>query len=270
MILYKKFITSILLILCLLCGCGEQKQEDTVKVVLDLIDIPLGSGKVFKLTLPEGSNIVETDNNVYWLLSDDTKIYRTTKVSNSEEDFDAETGMYIGNDYVAKDFDECTITAQGGNSQGEFRRLLFEGVVDTVDVALYKETKSKFLPSYVDMSDSMYLSDRNLYMPEGSNESSVGNYTAELLCNGVDFLESWIQDGDQDSLQGILATYTLVNAPDAYIASWFMDDDYMYFTAGDHIMGAKKLKRNQWYIYLGTTKYKDYILTGMHKVSSSN
>lgn len=46
-------------------------------------------------------------------------------------------------------------------------------------------------------------------------------------------------------------------------------DELILLQAGDKILTLKKLHYNEWYVYLGTSVYYNYICTGINKVHSS-
>lgn len=270
----KKRILPILLIICLIAGCGEEpiSSNSPTSDPIESIEVPVDAETVWAFDLPSGSQILETDNNSYWRLSDDTTIYLTSLIGHATTEYDSSTDVYTNSILVSKDFTDAEksicITPKN-NKVTKWAKILSKGNKVSKKTQLFKELEVLELPTYIDVSDDMKMYDNNLYMPFGAIETQLDIYTAELICNGANWMECWIADGTMEELQDTLVNICICNSGLDQLDSWYQDEDTLYITAGNSILAAKKLRYNEWYIYYGSSMYKDYILTGISKVHSS-
>ena len=264
----KKLIVLALLAtsLTMTAGCAVTSTEETpVSSDTRRLQIPVGDDYLFEFNIPSDWNVSETDNNIYWKFSDSSTIYVTDILDHFTEANDV--GLYVSDVSVVKDFDDeersvCLNTTQTELLSG----YMASGEIVDVDTELYKEYKLRNLPTYADKQDEMSLSGNNLYMPDGVVESSMDIYTSELLCDGADWLECWIADGKLDELRNHFVTTCLANSGESRIDNWYESEEILYLKAGGNILAAKRLRYNEWYVYYGSEKYEDYILTGINKV----
>lgn len=268
----KRNILFLLLSCFCLSGCTKSDEAYTLSGNTVPLEIPVGDTESYRFEIPTEFVTVETDNNVYWKFSDGTTIYLTQLINHTASEYDESLGIYTSDLTAVIDFEEysksiCITTDTSYCST--IAEYLADGEIVEKDINLYVENELDELPTYVDMSDAMALSENNLYMPEAVQESAVGIYTADLYCDGTYWLESWIMDGTYDDIINKLTNICLNNSNVEYVDKWFYDDTHLLLFAGDNVLGAKKLRYNEWYIYYGSHNYFDHIMTGIEKVHSS-
>ncbi len=263
------------LVLCagaiFLSGCGDTGSTSE-QVTASSVQVPIESGLVWNVKLPEGVGVAETDNCVYWKFTDDTTMYCTDKISHIAAKYNKDKNIYTTSTGVSKDFTSKTLAINSANKSDveSYTTSMETGEESQVDTQLYKENRIEKLPSHIDMSHDMEMTESNMYMPSNSTAPVLDVYKAELLCEGTDYLESWIQDGKLSEIESWLCTIAISNSGESSVTEWFKNDNTLLVKSGNHIVGAKKLKYNEWYIYSGTDKYEDYIITGLDKVHSSD
>lgn len=270
----KKHFLLLALVVLFVAGCGDApiSSNSPTSDPIESIEVPVDAKTVWAFELPSGSNVLETDNNSYWRLTDDTTIYLTSLISHTDAEYDESTGVYMNSVMTCKDFTEIgksiCITPKSSEIK-KYAKILSKGDTVAKRTSLFTELEVASLPEYTDMSDDMKMYDNNLYMPFGAIETQLDIYTAELICNGANWIECWIADGTMEELQDTLVNICICNSGLDQLDSWYQDEDTLYITAGNSILAAKKLRYNEWYIYYGSSMYKDYILTGISKVHSS-
>lgn len=258
-----KKVKLLFLLLCLtfLFGCNKN-QEPVYSGSTFSLEVPISDTEVYKINLPVELSIIETDNNNFWKFSDDSELYCLSTSSVNEATYDNETGLYVTYNSMCKQFDNCCIIIKSKNTS--LRTYLASGSFVDKKTELYKELELEHLPSYVEQE--MAMTNSNLYMPMNSVEKQVNAYMVSMVTVGDSWLESWVIDGTLDEIKNHLCTLVLNNSGKEMLDSWYVNDDVLYLTAGNNIVGAKKLRYNEWYIYYGDASYKDYILQGIDKI----
>lgn len=270
----KDLVTTLALALSLLvvglAGCTSSDSGVILSGDTVTLQIPVSPTELFEVEIPkELSTFKETDNNLYWKLSDDTTIYRMSELSTLTTEYDEDTGLYVAPKTVIKEFgDGCIIVATSKELQPTFVECMSKGTVREVNTYLDYSNELEELPSYT--VKEMEMTESNMYMPVGAREADSGYYTCSILSNGDTWLESWILDGSLKDIQNKLVTICLGNSGQTSLSSWYKTDDIIYLTAGDNVLAAKRLQYNEWYVYFGSVEYTDYILTGIEKVRRAN
>ena len=258
-----KRIIPLLLCICILCACGKKNTEEYVP---EYISIPIGT-ETFTFELPRVS-IVETDNNVYWRFSDDVVMYVAASHSTVLEKQYKDTDVYTSNTSVSRTLnDKFAISMSGEKSAlSKYADNLAAGEVTSGNLPIKEENLAE-LPAF-DNKDDMTITDNGLYMPEGAKTTS-SIYRAEIICDGNEYLESFILDGKLEDIQESLKTIVACNSfGDAQMyLSPGVKDKIFYYAIGNHIIVAKALTMNQWCVYNCTTAFVDYALTGVVSVS---
>lgn len=273
----KRWCICFTIFTILLCGCMTAINVTDDNIVanadgayVDTIEVPITDSYAYIIKLPKAMQVIETDNNVYWKLSDDITIYLTQPVNHTASEYDEETGVYVSNTSVMLDFDTNTLIMQTKQSNVDsLVECLCNGSRVLKDTSLPRDCETKDFPAYDDMSNYMELTSGNLYMPKDYEKTSLYFYTSELMCSGSEWLETWILDGNLEDIKDHLVNIALCNSGHALVSSWYYDGDIFIVQAGDNIVCAKKLRYNEWYVYSGSANYKDYMYTGIQKVHTS-
>ena len=267
-----KILLGIISCVSLLSGCSDISSVDESQyAATSTFYVPITQERLFRFYLPDVLQIVETDNNVYWKFSNGDQLFVMEPIDYSVSKLDEESGLYLTDTTIIKDFEDCCIYMQVQKGEVDIlKNLLADGYTVKLKNELYVEKQMSELPSYTDMSDSMFLSEHNLYMPEGVHDTMVNIYTAEVICKSpTSWLETWIIDGTFEDIYPQLCSIACTNSGVTEIDKWYSDDTIFYASAGNNIVCAKKLRYNEWYVYYGSSDFLDYILTGVNKVHST-
>lgn len=265
----KKIIATVLCAATLLCsaGCGKSGGGGDVELSGKeyTLQIPTSDSTYYSLTVPEEYAVTSYDNVSYWTLAQNVEVYCTSVQNHLATDQSEGSGLYVNSKSVSLDIDDHTISIRCSKNQQElFKTVLRTGKLTECHIDLYADNRLNKFPKYEIQNMTLY--DNNLYMPDGAQETKLNVYTASLVLNGREFIMSWIQDGKVEDIKDKIACLCLCNSGRTVVEQWYQDDDIVYVEAGDHIAVAKKLRANEWYIYLGTKSYKNYALTGAVKV----
>ena len=254
-------VIIMLLCLTLLSGCSKQ-EEPVYSGSTFILEVPINSTEVYEFSLPTELSIVETDNNNFWKFSDGSELYCLSTSSINDATYDEATDLYVTYNSMCKQFEECCIIIK--TKATALRPYLASGSFKNKRTELYRELELKHLPAYKEQE--MAMTDANLYMPLNSVDHQVNAFMVSMVSNGNSWLESWVIDGTLDDIKDSLCTLALNNSNKDMLDSWYLSDDVIYLTSGSNIVGAKKLRYNEWYVYYGDVTYKDYILQGLDKI----
>lgn len=261
-----KKILSLVLVLALLvtssaCGSSHKFSGNT-----RLIDVVVGPGSIFKLPIPTELVTSETDNNLYWKFDDGSKLFITQHGDLTGYKVN-DAGIYVANESCCKSIGDKDIFIQAEHSKVDaLSQYIAQGQTVEVKTDLDPKAEIKKLDTYVDKSSEMSMSMHNLYMPAGVQETMFNIYKAELVCSGEKWLESWVMDGKLNEIKPTLITLACANSNSDHVTSWYEDTSLFMASAGDVCIYAKKLKLNEWYVYYGSSNYRDYIMTGVSKI----
>lgn len=261
----KRLYTFLMLIFLTLplsgCGGGNVELSGSTK----RLEILLNDTEFLCLDIPVELTVMKRDNIHYWEYTNDVGIYRMTSTNTSAK-LDEETGLYISDSAVIRNFDDCCVVVNcKGNLRDYFMEALSTATISTKDTNTYKEFGLEYLPKYESKAESMELVD-DLYMPTGCEEVLYEIYVSRLYTEGDKWLQSTIVDAKFEDLKDNLVTMALMNSSPDKVQGWYESDDMFYCYSDGVIVGAKKLAFNSWYVYQGSAGMEDYILTGINKI----
>lgn len=259
----RKVIICLLTFTLMLAGCSKSSGSGASAEMTSL-SIPITSGMLFTMHLPK-TEVIETDNNEYWKFADGTELYSILPSTHFSERYDEELDIYTSASILSRDIEDiATIMFKGKKKNlDKYKNALIGGEVSDVIVNLEEYNELKSLPDYEDKSEEMEMTTDGLYMPLGSTVTQ-GVYRADIVCEGVDYIESFILDKKYDDVVPQLVTIANCNTEDN--GSYYTSDKVFYYTNGDRHIIAKQLTLNQWCVYNCTGKYLDYALTGANTV----
>lgn len=257
----KKNLFILVFICILLCGCSSEP-EVLFSGVTRTIEVPISTGTLYSFEMPVELETISTDNHNFWEFNDGSEIYCMSGTNLTNMEYSKEYDLYENDTAFCKVFDDCYIIVTNG--QDCIKEYLSKGVTREVNAVLYKELESDSLPAYEEQE--MEMTKANLYIPLNSKDEQINAYMVSLVSTRDDWLESWLIDGTADDIVGDLCTLAMCNTNCTKIDKWYQSEDIIFITAENNIVAAKKLRYNEWYIYYGTTTYKDYILQGINKV----
>lgn len=261
----KRLFTFFFLFLLTLPLCSCSRGDVELSGATKRLEILLNDTEFLCLDIPVEFTVIKRDNIHYWEYTNDVGIYRMTS-KNTTAKLDEETGLYISDSAVIRNFDDCCVVVNcKGNLRDYFMKALSSATVSTKDVNTYKEYGLKALPSYESKADSMELVD-DLYMPLNCEEMLYDIYVSRLYTEGDKWLQSTIVDAKFEDLKDNLVTMALINSSPDKVQGWYQSDDMFYCYSDSVVVGAKKLAFNSWYVYQGSAGMEDYILTGINKI----
>ena len=260
------FFASVAAVTFFIAGCAKDKNTDiTLSGKAYSLQLPIGDTQTMSLKVPEEYGIVSSDNFTYWELSNDVTVYLSEILNHLPTDKTDISNLYINSKSLSYDYQSKTITVRcEKDTQDIFKRVLLDGQIYDTDVSLPGIVELSKLPKSTDVMMTLY--DNNLYMPEGAQETKLDIYKALLHLNGRDFLLSWIQDGKFEEVRDKIINICLMNSDNDTVQSWYQNNEIFYAQSGNNVVGMKKLRANEWYIYSGTLPYNDYVITGLKKV----
>lgn len=259
-----KKILLVLLMALLLTGCGK---ESEFSGNTQLLNIPISDTQVCTFGIPIELGISQTDNNVYWKLTDGTEIRRLT-VTTPGTSVPSKTfnDVYITDKSVLRTFDGCSVMITTSKQNVDvFETNLGSGSICDINMTLEKKKELEYLDAYADVE--MELNDNNLLMPKDSIDCKIGTYMGAVFMENGSYIESFIKDGVADDI--LLCVNCLAKSNGEEVVHWYKSNDKMYIETDNQIAAAIKLTYNQWYIYTATVDYKDHILYGMEHIHFS-
>lgn len=257
----------IMMISSLTIGCSLPNNKPTLNLSgkTYTLQLPISDTQLMNIGIPEEFPITMSDNFTYWQLARDTTIYLMDITNHMAADKTDVTNLYQNSKSISYDYADKTITIRcDSDVQEVMKEYLLSATITESDTRLSDITKLDKFPKHGDVVMKMY--DNNLYMPEGAQETKLNIYTASLCTSGADFIMSWICDGKRDEVCTRLTNICLANSGSNTLTAWYVSDDIFLAKAGENVVGMKKLRANEWYVYTGTTPYVDYILKGLKTV----
>lgn len=263
-----KRLIPIILCMCMLCACAKNTNSDTA--VKKCIYIPVDAGKALCMYLPK-VEVVESDNNVYWGFSDDVVLYvAMTHSTILEKQYKNTDVFYNGKSISRKISDTCAISMSGKKNTID-KYIIPLSRAKVVDVRLpYKVETLEKLPEF-EMHDDMIITDNGLYMPDNF-EFTSGINRAEIICDGSEYIESYVMDNKFEDIKTKLQTTVSCNAKgDVQVYDSGGTSNRIYYCrVGNHSIMCKALSMNQWIVYNCTDKFLDYALSGISVVSKEH
>lgn len=254
----KKLFLLIILTGTVLCGCGTEKEDAVIEEVRKL-EVPVSDTEYISLTI-EDIPIVETDNHTFWELEDGTVISVSTDIASDKNSADNPFTWLYNRTF------ENNLYMHVPDNKLWFYTSNLDALALGRDLTLNNDVEIYELPDYV--QKEMVLLSNNLYLPEGTEDNNVLGVTCSLYTAGTGWLKSYIYDGDFHDVSTSLVNIVLLNSGSG-VDSWYYDGSILYITSGNNIIAAKKLQYNEWYVYYGSSEFRDYILTGVNTVRSS-
>lgn len=234
------------------------------------VDIPIGNQRIITLQLYGDASCNISNNSNYWDMQDGTQIYRTVNpLSDADKatlKYNEEYSIYYSNVRCVKEFDTYTIDIISNKDILHYYiASLALCQVKTVPVLLEASTQLDTLPLH---TETELIKDNNgMFMPALNTTTLNSKYTSSFYA--VDYatwIESYILDRKQEDLIDDMLNVLVANTYSDEPVRWYMDSNYMYFEKDDHIICAKKLHLNSWYIYVCSSNMKDAALTGIQSV----
>lgn len=272
----KKLLTIFLcLVPITLTGCGVKQISYSGNT--SVLELPVSDTAVVRLNIPDELECSFNDSIVGRKYSDGTVIevcsgdYHDGKL---DEKTKVKSGKLVNIYWVNKQFEDKVILITFENKA---YMNYWKNVLTTAEIVKVQTTLAN-IPiidelTYESKEDVMRVNDVNLYMPTSSKEdtldkSTINGLTASIVSEGDSYLLSFIQDGTYEEIKDKMFTYCIANSTQNSIDKYYPEDEQgiSVYYSGDNILGMKKLTHNSYYVYLGSSDYKDFIYTGLHKV----
>lgn len=260
-----KKIIALLLVTCLtLTGCGNTDTQYSGNTYE--LEIPLYDNVYATVLLPTECYLAETDGCTFWKFIDGTTLYRMLNSTKGTSDYDSNNDCYYTDNSVSKELDNNTsiVISATKKNQKMMRDLAGKITTDTRTITPYKEQRSSVLPSY-DSDAPMVFTDVNLYMPEGSKDTTFEGSSAQIYSNGKTFCESWVMLRKLDELKPTLLNYVTCNS-NTKIQLWYEADGIFYAESDNYVVGCKAITMNQWVCYIASYDMKDFVLKGIDTI----
>lgn len=258
----KRIILFVMCLILLLTGCGATGETEYSGATKS-IEILLKDNKILTLQIPVEMEVATTDNHYYWEFTNGTTIYRITSQVTLGT-YNAEQDIYLGNNTVSKNFEDCSVTIAFDSNVGNvLKPYLAQAAVTEKSATIPDYSRLESLPSYKE--EEMILKG-NCYMPPNTVDNPM-NLDSEVYLDGASWLQSWILDAKEEDMKTSLLTLAVLNTSDVFLKSSYESEDVYYYATDATIVAAKRLSYNSWYIYYGSSDMLDYILTGLEKVN---
>lgn len=234
-----------------LTGCAHEEQN----MPTQLFEMALTDNSVIQMQLPADWSLTELDGYHYWKFGDDTTIYKEhSPVSTGDKKGECYYSTYA----VSRNFDGYTITISTNKKLVDsVGAMLNAAKVVERDVPQYRERALEYLPEFQDYA--MDFTTNGLYMPIDYSEVANDVYTACSSINGTNFVTCWVMNYKLEDLKPLLNNLVTCNQG-GKLDSWYESSDTYYAECGGYVVGAKKLKYNQWCCYLASDGgFDDYL-----------
>lgn len=256
----KKFLLLLCLLLAFTVGCGSDLSGDTYTIC-----IPNKDDTYLEVQWPVECVIKYTDNATYWEFVDGSLLYTS---DSPELIYNEDADTYTVGDKP----DERKIIYTGNViSEDLFKSTVNNATVVNNRLNLPAEKEWYSVPEY--QTREISLDDRGMAMPSefiSLIKDTANYYSASLLLvNKDDYLTAFILDRNLEDAKQEL--YNMVCAG-SELDSWYYNKDngYLIFKSCNKYAVAKAIRTNEWYVYLGTEKYIDYMLSGAKLVTYSD
>lgn len=256
--MYKKLLLFVLLCL-MLCGCGSEFSGATYT-----INVPVTNDSYITVLWPEEIPLKYTDNATYWEFEDQSVLYTS---DSPEISYDKDKDTFI----VGRKPEERKVIYTGV----ALSKKQFEDIINSAEVTTNRADYSEDLeiPSTNNLEfdkKEIVIDDHGMAMPAEflSKIRDTSNfYSASLLLDDTEsYLTAFIIDRDFETFKQEIYNMVCTGTP---LSQWYYNKDSGIFVikSGKKCAVAKAIRSNEWYVYLGTFNYSDYMLSGVELVT---
>lgn len=253
----RYFFMFLFLMTLILSGCGKSEIKETY-----VINVPNTDSTYLELNWPAELPVHYTDNATYWEFNDGSVLYTSDR---PDVEYDKENNTYV----IGRKPDERRIIYTGvAIKKKEFESIVKNAVVVNNTIEFDKDKGLNTLPLFE--TKEIVLDENGMAMPSDflEMEKNIPNYYSAslLLISPNNYLTAFILDRTEEEIKQEL--YNMV-CSGTDIEDWYYNkyDGTLLIHSGDKYAVAKAIRTNEWYVYLGTKNYLDYMLSGVNIVS---